>query len=67
MQKKIRYFTGIDVEKFDAVFETLKPYFPEAGKSKVLLENQFLLTLIKLRLNLQIKRWQTSIMFQRQP
>ena len=53
--KKFKYFTGIDVEKFDAVFETLKPYFPEAGKSKILLVNQFLLTLIKLRLNLQIE------------
>ena len=53
--KKFKYFTGIGVERFDAVFETLKPYFPEAGKSKILLVNQFLLTLIKLRLNLQIE------------
>ena len=32
--KKFKYFTGIEVEKYDAVFETLKPYFPEVSKAK---------------------------------
>ena len=53
--RKCKYFTFIDSEKFSMVFETLRLSLPESVRSKISLENQLFLTLVKLQLKLQLE------------
>lgn len=48
--KKFKYYTGITCETFDNVFKYLATSFPKTCHSKISFEDQFLMTLIKLRL-----------------
>jgi hypothetical protein len=47
--KKFKYYTGITCETFDNVFKYLATSFPKTCHSKISFEDQFLMTLIKLR------------------
>ncbi len=51
--EKFIYYTGITPEKFTVVFNFSKRFLQETSKEKLSLENQLLMTLIKLRLDLQ--------------
>ena len=53
--KKVKYYTGITAEKFDAIFNYLQPSLPETFRCKMSFEDQFLMTLVKLRLDLQFE------------
>ena len=53
--KKFKYYTGITCETFDNVFKYLATSFPKTCHSKISFEDQFLMTLIKLRLDIQFE------------
>ena len=49
--KKFVYYTGIDAEKFDAVFHIAEGSLPQKSKYNMNFKDQLLMTLVKLRLN----------------
>ena len=51
--RKFKYYTGIDKDKFMTVFEHLQQFLPSPCKSNLPYIDQFLMTLVKLRLNQQ--------------
>ncbi len=53
--KKFNYYTGIDVDKFDAVFRFMEGSLPRKSKYKMDFKDQLLMTLVKLRLNIQFE------------
>ncbi len=54
-ESKFMYYTGIGKDKFDAVFEFLLPSLPKTCRSKLDYKDQFLLTLVKLRLGVHFE------------
>ena len=49
--EKFIYYTGIDVEAFDAVFHLCEGSLPKNSKYRMNFKDQLLMTLVKLRLN----------------
>ncbi|XP_057310310.1 uncharacterized protein LOC130648287 [Hydractinia symbiolongicarpus] len=52
---KFKYNTGINKDQFDTVFDMVKDSLPKKFRSKMPFKDQLLMTLAKLRLNLQFE------------
>ena len=52
---RFHYYTGISPEKFDLLLTFLNRFLRETSKAKLSSENQLLMTIIKLRLDLQFE------------
>lgn len=52
---KFKYYTGISLITFDNIFKYLAPALPNVCRSKLSFENQFLMTLMRLRLGIQFE------------
>ncbi len=53
--KRFKYYTGITCETFDNVFKYLATSLPKVCHSRISFEDQFLMTLIRLRLDIQFE------------
>ena len=53
--EKFKYYTGITSETFDNIFKYLATSLPKKCRSKISFEDQLLMTLIKLRLDIQFE------------
>ena len=52
---KFKYYTGLTAATFELLLNFLRDSFPEKSHSRVHLEDQFLMTLVKLCLNIQFE------------
>ena len=52
---KFKYYTGILLESFDIIYNYLKPSLSIVNRSKLSYKDQLLMTMVKLRLNLQFE------------
>ena len=53
--RKFTYYTGLEIDKFDAVFRFVEGALPRKSKYKMEFKDQLLMTLVKLRLNIQFE------------